>query len=554
MKKLLSKVFCLLVLFQAMSFAYSEDSAVVFDVNLIGGDEVYMGLFSDGEDFFACFYDGEKAELNYLACSSDEYNSLKKLAYECSLLMKSITNKYDYDNKKIYNKIMDKITSFGDLVSEDYDYVDELGFVKVNNYLSDSYFNNLLYSDNTSKSGNTKGKNKLSVWSFTDEIEDFLDAEDYGYCATHPEVEVEYTFIPTDQFPSSLDPVLARGTGTPDVFALEDAFVRKYVECGLLLPLDDLYEEVKDKMADYPMKVGSYNGHVYAMSWQVVPGAMFYRRSYAKKYWGTDDPVEVQKKVKDFDTFMTTARELNRISNGKCKMVSTSGDLFIPCKGARKKPWVVNDKLYIDPAMEDYMEMCKIIYDEELDGRTAQWAEGWYAGMNDKLVDEKGKPLEVMAYFLPMWGLHYILKIDARSTAGDWAMCAGPSSWRWGGTWIAAYKGTKNPEAAKEMIRYLTTDDRFLESMALASGDLVGNIKVQNKIKGRFSEPYLKGQNQYAMFCELSKTVDGSLTQGTDQMIEALFSEAVTAYAMGEMTKRQALNYFKERVSVVMGY
>ena len=400
----------------------------------------------------------------------------------------------------------------------------------------------------------SNGKTKLAVWSFTDEIGGFLDAEGYGYKATHPNVEIEYTFTPTDQFPSKLDPVLASGNGAPDVFGLEDAFVRKYVESGLLLELDDLYAQVKDKMADYPMKVGSYNGHVYGMSWQVAPGALFYRRSYAKKYWGTDDPVEVQKKVADLDTFMASARQLLKDSNGKCKIVSTSGDLFMPYKGARKKPWVVDDKLYIDPAMEDYMEMAKVFYDEELDGRTSQWAEGWYAGMNDTLKDEKGNDLEVMCYFLPTWGLHYVLKTDAAKTAGDWAMCAGPAPYRWGGTWIAAYKGTKQPEAAKEMIRYLATDDSFLEAMAKASGDCVGNYNVQNKIKDSFSEPYLGGQNHYAQFCEMAKTVDGSLTQGTDQQIESLWSESVTAYAMGEKTKEEALSAFKDQVATTMGY
>ena len=104
------------------------------------------------------------------------------------------------------------------------------------------------------------------------------------------------------------------------------------------------------------------------------------------------------------------------------------------------------------------------------------------------------------------------------------------------------------------MIRYLATDDEFLESMALASGDVIGNFNVQNKIKNRFSEPYLKGQNHYAMFCELSKTVDGSLTQETDQQIEALWSEAVSEYVWGEKTKKEALDAFKEQVAVTMGY
>ena len=374
------------------------------------------------------------------------------------------------------------------------------------------------------------------------------------YKPAHPDMTVEYSMTPTDQFPNKLDPVLQSGSGTPDVFALENAFVRKYIESDLLLPLDDVYEEVKGKMADYPMKIGSYNGHVYGMAWQVCPGALFYRRSLAKAYLGTDDPAEVQKYVANLEKFVETAKLLKEKSNGKCDIVSSSGDMFMPYKGARKQPWVVNDKLVIDPAMEQFMDMCKTLHDENLDGRVGQWSEGWFAGMKGTLKDEKGNPVEVFCYLLPTWGLHYVLKQNSPDTAGDWAMCAGPANYYWGGTWIAAYKNTKNPNAAKEMIKYLATDDTFLTAYAKSSGDTVGNLNVQNALKDSFSDPYLAGQNHYKEFCEMAKGIDGSLIQGTDQQIEALFNEATAAYANGEKTKEQALKDFKDQVSSTMGY
>ncbi|MBO4321271.1 MAG: extracellular solute-binding protein [Treponema sp.] len=381
---------------------------------------------------------------------------------------------------------------------------------------------------------------KLSVWSFTDELEGFLDESDYGYKDTHRNVEVEYSMIPTDQFPYALEPVLQSGKNAPDVFALDEAFVRKFVESGLLLPLDDLYEEVKEKMVDYPIKIGSYDGHVYAMSWSMCPGAMFYRRSFAKKYLGTDDPEEIQKYFSDPDKMLETARLLKKKSNGKCRLVSSHGDLYKPFLGMREKPWVVDDKLNIDPAMDKYMEICKIMYDEELDGRAGQWSEAWFAGMNDNLRDEKGNKMEIFSYFLPFWGFQWVLKTTALETEGDWAMCAGPSSWYWGGTWIAAGKNTENPEAAKEMIRYLTTNEKFLEEMAKSSGELVCNIGVQDKIKANFADPYIGGQNYYAAFCEYAKTIDGSLSQSTDQYLDTGFGGAVSEYRY-ENDKQEAL-------------
>jgi ABC-type glycerol-3-phosphate transport system substrate-binding protein len=195
-----------------------------------------------------------------------------------------------------------------------------------------------------------------------------------------------------------------------------------------------------------------------------------------------------------------------------------------------------------------------VLHDKREEGRVGQWSEGWFAGMQGTLRDETGKPVEVFSFFLPTWGLHYVLKTNAPDTSGDWAMIPGPLPYRWGGTWIGAWKNTKNPAAAKELIRYLTTDDAFLETYAKESGDLVSNVAVVETIKDSYSEPFLGGQNHYAAFAEMAKNVDGTMTQGTDQVIEALFVETFTAYVNGEKTRDQAINDFKSQVNAQLGF
>ncbi|HOJ99463.1 MAG TPA: extracellular solute-binding protein [Termitinemataceae bacterium] len=391
---------------------------------------------------------------------------------------------------------------------------------------------------------------QLVVWSFTDEVKNMIDKY---YGPEHPEVKTEYSLTPTDQFPNKLDPVLASGQGAPDVFALEAAFVRKYIESGLLLDITDVAEEVKSKMYEYPIKVGTYNGKVYGLSWQVTPGAMFYRRSLAKKYLGTDDPDQVQKYFTDLNKFLETAELLKQKSKGTCVVVSSIGDLFKPFQGARKQPWVVDGKLVIDPAMLAYMDIAKTLKDKGYEGRVGQWSEGWFAGMKGELKNEKGQLIEVFSYFLPTWGLHYVLKTNAPDTKGDWAMIQGPASYFWGGTWLAAYKGTKSPNLAKEFIKYLATSDEFLTKWAKDTGDMVSNKNVVNAIKDTYSEEFLGGQNHYAAFAKMVDPIDGSLMQGTDQAIEGLFNEAVTAYINGEKTKEKALEDFKAQVKNTLG-
>jgi ABC-type glycerol-3-phosphate transport system substrate-binding protein len=133
-------------------------------------------------------------------------------------------------------------------------------------------------------------------------------------------------------------------------------------------------------------------------------------------------------------------------------------------------------------------------------------------------------------------------------------MIPGPAPYRWGGTFLAAYKGTKNPTAARDFIKYLTSDDTFLEAWAKDTGDIVSNTNVTNKIKDTYTEPFLAGQNHYAIFAEMATHVDGKLAQGTDAAIEPLFNEAVTAYINGEKDKEKAIADFKSQVNAQLGF
>jgi len=383
---------------------------------------------------------------------------------------------------------------------------------------------------------------KLTVWSFTEELSSMIN--EY-FKPTHQRIQIQYSQTPSDQFENRLDPVLASGRGAPDIVSLQLSFVRKYVESGYLLDITDIYEANKNKMLAYPVEVGTYNGRVYALSWQGCPGAMFYRRSLARKYLGTDDPVTVQENVSSPSKFLRTAKILVQKSGGKCVITPGYEEIFNTFLGARSQSWVVNKKIVVDPVMEEFMEISKTLKENHLVAGVGQWSEGWFAGMKGELRDEQGGWLEVFSYFMPTWGLHYVLKTNAPSTAGDWAMIQGPAPYYWGGTWIGAWKNTQNPNAAKEFIRYMTTDNGFQEKWAKDTGDFVTNTEVVNKIKANYSEPYLGGQNHYAAFAEIAGKINGKLTLKTDEVINSLFREAVNAYIEGEKTKDRALADFK---------
>jgi hypothetical protein len=364
----------------------------------------------------------------------------------------------------------------------------------------------------------------------------------------------------------------AAGTAdSPDVVALEAAFVKEWVESDLLADLNELLP-LTEQLKTYPavVEVGTYDGIAKAFSYQATPGAFFYRRSIAKECLGSDDPAEVQKMVADMDKFVETAAKIKACGTGDYYTVGTAGELFNPFLANREQPWVVDGNLVIDPMVEEYIKFAKLMRDEGYESGANQWTEGWFAGMNDTLKAADGTPKKVFSYFLPTWGLPYVLSPNAKSkdgandTSGDWAMINGPLSYQWGGTWVGVLDGSPNSELGKEFVKFVALDEENLTNWATgvytneylkaidptvpedqkqAAGDFVSSQVVVEKITSSFDNStladFLGGQNSYGAFAAAAPSVSGKLMQGSDDAIQRALNDPRDAYLGGTMTEAE---------------
>lgn len=386
----------------------------------------------------------------------------------------------------------------------------------------------------------------LVVWTFTEEIKGMIENH---YLKDNPDLpyDVQIVVVPNENYQSKLDPALASGKSAPDVFALEAAYIKKYTNSPYTKPLTSLgFADESDATLDYVMDVArDENGVLKGLSWQATPGAYFYRRSMAEEYLGTSEPEEVQALVSDFEKFYNVAKTVNEQSGGTVSAIGSMGDLTQVFFAARDKGWVEDGKLIIDPKIDELMEMAKKFEEEGLSAQANQWEELWFAGMSGD---------SVFGYFLPTWGLHYVLKPNAtnantgESTEGDWGMIQGPSPYFWGGTWLAVREGTEMEQAAADLVEYMTLNEAFLEEWALETGDVLSNVTVVDKIKDTYSEPFLAGQNHYAAFARMAEDIDATIITGYDQDIQTLLEEQLIAYSKGEKDKETAMADFKSAV------
>ncbi|MHC5373269.1 ABC transporter substrate-binding protein [Enterococcus sp. LJL120] len=401
-------------------------------------------------------------------------------------------------------------------------------------------------SNNTSDSGGGSGSNELVVWTFTDELSTMIN--DY-YLPTHEDLdyEIKIVEIPSDQFETKLDPVLGTNDA-PDVIALESAFVKKYVESGLMADLSalgsdeaaaDTYQYVKDVGTDQ-------DGVLHALAWQAAPGGFYYRASLANDLLGIDSPEAMQEALSDYDKFYEVATELKEKSNGSVYMVSSIQDLTKPFLGQREHGWVEDGKLVIDDSLYDLMDLSQKFVSEKLTQDTEGQSESWFAGMNSD---------SIFGYSLPTWGLHYWLKPNATSadgsstTEGDWRMIQGPTSWFWGGTWVGATETSDMKDEAADLIEYITTNEDFLKTWAEDTGDFVSSETVVNEIKDTYSEEFLGGQNHYNEFSEMVDNINATILTEYDQTVERLFNDnCLIPYSKGEVDMDTAVQSFKDAV------
>jgi multiple sugar transport system substrate-binding protein len=317
---------------------------------------------------------------------------------------------------------------------------------------------------------------------------------------------------------------------------------------------------------------------------------MFYRRSLAKQYFGTDDPVAIQALVSDMSKFEAAAKTIKEKSGGNTYMIGSSGDFANLFFANRKSPWVVDNKLVIDPKVDELLEMAKSFRQNGYEAQATQWQEGWFAGMNDSLVDAKGNAKQVFSYLLPTWGLPYVLmsnsapkevaatgtetkKTVGKDTTGDWACINGPVPYQWGGTWIGALKDSKNQDTAKEFIKFCTLnkdtlknwatgvytneylkkiDSTIGDKLAQGAGDFISSQKVAEEIISKFDEAatskFLKGQNSYRGFATAAPKISLKLLQASDDAIQRSLNDPLSNYASGKATKEAAIKQFKDAV------
>ena len=346
------------------------------------------------------------------------------------------------------------------------------------------------------------------------------------------------------------------GDGDADLMCLEADWILQYInDDTLVAPLSDLGITEADyaNAYDYTVQIGKdKNGVLKGAS-----GGFVYRTDLAEEYLGVKTPEEMQEKVKDWDTFMETAKTVYEASGNKTSLTATEGGLWQVYAANRTQPWVVDGKLVMDTA-EDFFDVAKTMADNHYLAGVPQWDPAWY---------QAGQDGTTMGYFFStwcmtnsdgsqLWQAEGVTKDDdgnlSGPTFGKYNICQGPTGYFWGGTWLAASTKCDTKDLATEFVKFFTTDADTMQKYAEFTGDFTNNKVAMQAIidAGTNKNDLLGGQDQFAVLADGANNIkmDGLITE-YDSKIKSCLNTAVQDYIAGTYaTKEEAVDAFKKSV------
>lgn len=335
-----------------------------------------------------------------------------------------------------------------------------------------------------------------------------------------------------------------------DLFTVEADYAKKYVRSGALVPMSEIGLSEKDMGDQYAYTkemVTGEDGQIYGSSWQATPGFFIYRRSIATEVFGTDDPVEIQKHLSTWDKMDEAAALLKEKGY---PMFAAYNDTFYPFNANKKTPWVNDDlQIQIDDVMYDWVEQTKNYTDNGYNDKKSE--------MSDIVMDicKEGK---VFGAFAAPWYMSYIQVscLDNPEAAwelgngsyADWAVCNGPESFYWGGTWLCVPEGCDNVSTVKDIIYALTCDDETMKQLVNDNGEFVNNSKVMSEIADSdYQCDFLGGQNHIGLLIDSVENIDMSNVTVYDQGVGDAFKNAMMGYFEGNKnTIEDAVQVFYE--------
>lgn len=318
----------------------------------------------------------------------------------------------------------------------------------------------------------------LSLWMFEGE-EQLLPALEAGFEAAHPNIDLEITMIPEDQYVVKLDTAMAAGS-PPDLGIMYD---RRWVKAGKILPLDDMVAAQELDLSGFNPAIlqgaCTIDGQLYCLGSYTGAVVLLYNKAMfdaaGLEYPSATEPMTI-------DTYAELAAALTAPSDDITQQVwgaSSSAPYWwmkattMFSDDARQTLGLVND----DATKHTYEVLGSMIAQGHSPSASIMQSLGTES---EEELFRQGKLGMAIGDFsqiaaLEAAGIDYGVATLPVEVVGD-----APSLPVWTDA-MAIFADSANPDAAKELIAFLATDGQRLRVEVTGEPPLDANVATELK-------------------------------------------------------------------------
>lgn len=356
------------------------------------------------------------------------------------------------------------------------------------------------------------GRGTINIYSWNDQLRQQVDMfkEKYPQYAN----QINYVSLGVsgigDDYHGILDNSVRKGgSSAPDIICWDVDDLGYGMSKSYTVPLSKIGFDARwyNNAYDYTKVLGKKNGKLTAVSSFVCPGAYAYKRTAAKKAFGTDYSVTVQSKVKNWGAFMSSAKIAKKKG---VKMLSSVDDTRQAFLGSNTTALSKNGSMQFPSNIATQYNVNKALKVGNYTNNTMQWTTDWSKDMSGS---------KVLGYFAPTWMLQTMSLNGANLK--NYALVEGPSDYYWGGTFLTATSKCHNKGLAQLFLYTLTCNKDFQYKYAVNTVTVPNNKTATAKIINAKigARKFGTANDPYKVYDKVARKIKGRPTTKYDMQV-----------------------------------
>lgn len=363
----------------------------------------------------------------------------------------------------------------------------------------------------------------VDIYSWNNELSSLID--------TYSDINYNYTVYEEYEYYECLDQAFADGNA-PDLFVCDSEHAREYAINGQAMPVNSvgISNSELTGMFDSTLRNATDNdGVIRGLAYAVEPVGIFYNRDLALEYLGVEEPADVQAFFADWDSFLSTARNVNTASEGEVRLIGGPGELETTFLAQRTTPWVDGTTVSFDDAMSNYLEVSQSLALEELTFNSIVGSPDWQTQI---LGDQ------VIACYATLDDMRRVMiNAPTGEEAPNWGLVDTPSATCVGTAFIMVSSTCDMTASCAKILRDIAINNEALEAMA-ASGMFVNSSAVMNEIASdvNYTYEWLVGQNPIVILLNDATNASSLVLCANEAEAMSVYHVVAESFLTGDIT------------------